>query len=169
MQLSDKIDAWLRIFWRAFRSYLGGFVNTFPTSDEKIMAALAHGSIFFAFLGPIAPVAIWAAQRQTIKICSLSRPASHGLSGSHVLALDRSDDPDRGPDHVPGIPIKYVHDGRFSKYSGGSIACSIFYVHSHIRYDGTIFPGRDYRCSILFVGARVPLSNPGNTGRKVSG
>lgn len=39
-------------------------MNTFPTSDEKIMAALAHGSILFAFLGPIAPVAIWASQRK---------------------------------------------------------------------------------------------------------
>lgn len=39
-------------------------MNTFPTSDEKIMAALAHGSIFFAFLGPNAPVAIWASQRK---------------------------------------------------------------------------------------------------------
>ncbi len=42
-------------------------MNTVPTSDEKIMAALAHGSTFFALLGPIVPVAIWASQRKKSK------------------------------------------------------------------------------------------------------
>lgn len=39
-------------------------MNTLPTSDEKIIAALAHGSIFFVFLGPLVPVIIWASQRK---------------------------------------------------------------------------------------------------------
>lgn len=26
-----------------------------PTSDEKILAALAHASVIFAFFGPLAP------------------------------------------------------------------------------------------------------------------
>jgi uncharacterized Tic20 family protein len=42
-------------------------LNTLPHSDEKIIAALAHGSVLFAFLGPIAPVAIWASQRKKSK------------------------------------------------------------------------------------------------------
>jgi len=42
-------------------------LNTLPTSDEKIIAALAHGSIFFAFLGPIVPVLVWASQRKKSK------------------------------------------------------------------------------------------------------
>lgn len=34
-----------------------------PTSDEKILAALAHASVIFAFFGPLAPSLIWAYQR----------------------------------------------------------------------------------------------------------
>jgi uncharacterized Tic20 family protein len=45
----------------------GGSLNTAPTSDEKIIAALAHGSIFFMFLGPVAPVLIWSFQRKKSK------------------------------------------------------------------------------------------------------
>lgn len=38
-----------------------------PTSDEKVLAALAHGSVFFSFFGPIAPLAIWVTQRNKSK------------------------------------------------------------------------------------------------------
>lgn len=42
-------------------------MDTAPTSDEKIMAALAHGSVFLMFLGPVLPVIIWAFQRKKSK------------------------------------------------------------------------------------------------------
>jgi uncharacterized Tic20 family protein len=42
-------------------------MNTSPASDEKIIAALAHGSVLFAFLGPIVPVIVWASQRKKSK------------------------------------------------------------------------------------------------------
>lgn len=42
-------------------------MHTSPTSDEKIMAALAHGSVFLAFWGPLIPVGIWAFQRKKSK------------------------------------------------------------------------------------------------------
>ena len=38
-----------------------------PTSDEKILAALAHASVIFAFFGPLAPTLIWANQRNKSK------------------------------------------------------------------------------------------------------
>ncbi|HSB00650.1 MAG TPA: DUF4870 domain-containing protein [Anaerolineales bacterium] len=41
-----------------------------PTSDEKIMAALAHGSIFLVFFGPVIPVVLWASQRKKSKYVS---------------------------------------------------------------------------------------------------
>ena len=34
-----------------------------PTSDEKILAALAHASVILTFFGPVGPAAIWAFQR----------------------------------------------------------------------------------------------------------
>lgn len=39
-------------------------MDTTPTSDEKVMAALAHASVILSFLGPIAPTLIWSTQRQ---------------------------------------------------------------------------------------------------------
>lgn len=39
-------------------------MNTSPASDDKIMAALAHGSIFLAFLGPVIPLVVWISQRR---------------------------------------------------------------------------------------------------------
>lgn len=42
-------------------------MNSSPTSDEKIMAALAHGSILLMFLGPIVPTGIWTLQRTKSK------------------------------------------------------------------------------------------------------
>ena len=38
-----------------------------PTSDEKILAALAHASIILMFLGPLGAVIIWAIQRTKSK------------------------------------------------------------------------------------------------------
>lgn len=38
-----------------------------PTSDEKVLAALAHASVIFAFFGPIGPTLIWAFQRTKSK------------------------------------------------------------------------------------------------------
>ncbi len=38
-----------------------------PTSDEKIMAALSHGSVFLMFLGPVVPAMVWAFQRKKSK------------------------------------------------------------------------------------------------------
>ncbi|MBI3739181.1 MAG: DUF4870 domain-containing protein, partial [Chloroflexi bacterium] len=35
-----------------------------PTSDERLMAALAHGSVLLSFLGPIGPILIWISQRR---------------------------------------------------------------------------------------------------------
>jgi uncharacterized Tic20 family protein len=45
-------------------------MNTAPTSDEKVTAALVHGSIFLVFLGPIVPIIIWASQRKKSKFVS---------------------------------------------------------------------------------------------------
>lgn len=39
-------------------------MNTSSASDDKIMAALAHGSIFLAFLGPVIPLVVWISQRR---------------------------------------------------------------------------------------------------------
>ena len=39
-------------------------MNTTASSDEKIMAALVHGSVFLMFMGPIVPVIVWASQRK---------------------------------------------------------------------------------------------------------
>ena len=38
-----------------------------PTSDEKVMAAIAHASVIFAFFGPVVPSLIWAYQRNKSK------------------------------------------------------------------------------------------------------
>lgn len=35
-----------------------------PTADEKMIAALAHASVFLSFLGPIVPAILWSSQRQ---------------------------------------------------------------------------------------------------------
>jgi uncharacterized Tic20 family protein len=45
-------------------------MNTAASSDEKILAALAHGSVFLMFLGPIVPVILWASQRKKSKYVS---------------------------------------------------------------------------------------------------
>lgn len=38
-----------------------------PTSEEKVLAALAHGSVLFAWFGPIAPTILWVTQRKKSK------------------------------------------------------------------------------------------------------
>jgi len=38
-----------------------------PTSDEKVLAALAHASVLFAFFGPVGPTLIWVYQRNKSK------------------------------------------------------------------------------------------------------
>ncbi|MBI3176088.1 MAG: DUF4870 domain-containing protein [Chloroflexi bacterium] len=38
-----------------------------PTSEEKVLAALAHGSVLFAWFGPIAPTILWITQRKKSK------------------------------------------------------------------------------------------------------
>jgi len=38
-----------------------------PTSEEKVLAALAHGSVIFMFLGPFGALIIWAIQRTKSK------------------------------------------------------------------------------------------------------
>lgn len=45
-------------------------MTSFSTSDEKITAALVHGSIFLVFLGPIVPILVWASQRKKSKYVS---------------------------------------------------------------------------------------------------
>ncbi len=45
-------------------------MNISPTSDEKITAALVHGSVLLMFLGPIVPVLMWASQRKKSKYVS---------------------------------------------------------------------------------------------------
>lgn len=53
-----------------------------PTSDEKLMAALAHGSILLAFLGPIVPAIVWMSQRKKSKYVSF-----HALQAMGYQAL----------------------------------------------------------------------------------
>lgn len=38
-----------------------------PTSDEKVLAALAHASVLLSFLGPIGATIVWAVQRNKSK------------------------------------------------------------------------------------------------------
>lgn len=57
-------------------------MNTAASSDEKIMAALVHGSVFLMFLGPIVPVIIWASQRKKSKYVSF-----HALQAMGYQAL----------------------------------------------------------------------------------
>jgi uncharacterized Tic20 family protein len=57
-------------------------MSTPPTSDEKIMAALAHGSVFMAFLGPLIPVGVWAFQRKKSKYVTF-----HALQAMGYQAL----------------------------------------------------------------------------------
>ena len=45
-------------------------MNTTASSDEKILAALAHGSVFLMFLGPVIPAILWASQRKKSKYVS---------------------------------------------------------------------------------------------------
>jgi uncharacterized Tic20 family protein len=45
-------------------------MNTTASSDEKMMAALVHGSVLLMFLGPIVPVILWASQRTKSKYVS---------------------------------------------------------------------------------------------------
>lgn len=39
-------------------------ITTVPTQDERIMAALAHATIIMPFMGVIAPIVIWATQKE---------------------------------------------------------------------------------------------------------
>ncbi|HLO32492.1 MAG TPA: DUF4870 domain-containing protein [Anaerolineales bacterium] len=57
-------------------------MNTSPTSDEKITAALVHGSVFLMFFGPIIPVLLWASQRKKSKFVSF-----HALQAMGYQAL----------------------------------------------------------------------------------
>src|SRR5512145_2488025 len=57
-------------------------MNTAASSDEKIMAALAHGSVFLMFLGPVVPVILWASQRKKSKYVSF-----HALQAMGYQAL----------------------------------------------------------------------------------
>jgi len=45
-------------------SNVNSFQSNQPTSDERLMAALAHGSVLLSFLGPIGPILIWISQRR---------------------------------------------------------------------------------------------------------
>jgi uncharacterized Tic20 family protein len=57
-------------------------MNVTATSDEKVMAALAHGSILLAFLGPIVPAIVWMSQRKKSKYV-----AFHALQAMGYQAL----------------------------------------------------------------------------------
>ena len=57
-------------------------MNAAASSDEKVMAALAHGSIFLMFLGPVVPVIVWASQRKKSKYVSF-----HALQAMGYQAL----------------------------------------------------------------------------------
>lgn len=52
------------------------------SSDEKVMAALAHGSVLLMFLGPVVPVIVWASQRKKSKYVSF-----HALQAMGYQAL----------------------------------------------------------------------------------
>lgn len=56
-------------------------MNTAASSDEKVMAALAHGSVLWMFLGPVVPVIPWASQRKK------SKYVSYPLLGTRVEQL----------------------------------------------------------------------------------
>lgn len=45
-------------------------LSTNHTSDEKMYAALAHGSVIFSFLGSIGPILVWLFQRNKSKYAS---------------------------------------------------------------------------------------------------
>ena len=57
-------------------------MNTAVSSDEKVMAALAHGSVLLMFLGPVVPVILWASQRKKSKYVSF-----HALQAMGYQAL----------------------------------------------------------------------------------
>ena len=57
-------------------------MNTAASSDEKVLAALAHGSVFMMFLGPVVPVILWASQRKKSKYVSF-----HALQAMGYQAL----------------------------------------------------------------------------------
>jgi len=57
-------------------------MNTPVTSDEKMTAALVHGSVFLVFLGPVIPVLIWVSQRKKSKYVSF-----HALQAMGYQAL----------------------------------------------------------------------------------
>ena len=42
-------------------------MNPSPTSEEKIMAAFAHGSVILAFIGPVIPLMMWMSARKKSK------------------------------------------------------------------------------------------------------
>lgn len=57
-------------------------MNAAASPDEKVMAALTHGSVFLMFLGPVVPVIIWASQRKKSKYVSF-----HALQAMGYQAL----------------------------------------------------------------------------------
>ena len=56
------------------------------TSDERIFAALAHGSVMLSFFGPIGPIVIWLLSK--VQLCVFSSFASNGISGFVFLVVD---------------------------------------------------------------------------------
>ena len=48
-------------------------------SDEKLFAALAHGSVVFSFFGPIGPIIVWLLQRDKSKYASFSALQAMGF------------------------------------------------------------------------------------------
>lgn len=53
--------------------------QTQPNSDERILAALAHGSVFLSFLGPIGPLIVWITQRRKSKYASFHAMQAMGF------------------------------------------------------------------------------------------
>lgn len=49
------------------------------TSDERIFAALAHGSVIFSFFGPIGPIIVWLLQRRKSSYASFQALQAMGF------------------------------------------------------------------------------------------
>jgi len=53
--------------------------QTLPDSDERIFAALAHGSVLFSFLGPVGPIIVWLTQRGKSRYASFHAMQAMGI------------------------------------------------------------------------------------------
>jgi len=88
-----------------------------PTSDERVLAALAHASILFSFFGPIGSILVWVSQRTKSKYVRFHALQAMGyqvfsfwafLIGIFVLIF-------------AAIPLTILVEASFPKYSNPSV------------------------------------------------